>query len=111
MRYSKLLVAALATVASALIAAFLPDSAVTGEEWVNVAIIGVSTIPTFYVANSAAAPVAKTMVASATAILTLLASLITGGMTTTEWAQIAAAVVSAVLVWAVPNRDQYELAA
>ncbi|GAA4845379.1 hypothetical protein GCM10023201_40730 [Actinomycetospora corticicola] len=102
-RYSKTLVAALATVAAAILAAFMPDSVVSTVEWVNVAIIAVGLVPTFYVANSPAAPVAKAIVGAATAALTLLTTLIAGGLTVTEWSQVAAAFVGAILVWAVPN--------
>ena len=104
MRYRKVLVAALATIASAVLAAFMPDSTISATEWVNVGILAVGLIPTFYVANSASAPVAKTVVAAANAGLTLLASFVVDGVVTaTEWSLVAAATIGVILVWAVPN--------
>lgn len=103
-KYSKFIAAVFATVLSAIIAALTGDGIVTATEWTNVAIAGVGALGVFAGANVPGARYTKAILMALTAILTLLASLIVGGLTGTEVMQLVIAGLGAVGVYAVPNK-------
>lgn len=94
-RYAKTIVQALGTIAAAIAAVFVGDGAVTSGEWINVAIIGVGAVHVWAAANYPTFPYAKLWASTATAVLTLAASLITDGLTTGEIAQLVIAALTA----------------
>lgn len=102
-KYTKAIVHALAVIAAAVVAAGVGDGNISPTEWVNVAIIGVGTLAVFAAPNVPGAAYTKSIIATLTAGLTVLASAIVGGVTTVEWYQIAAAALGAVGVYALPN--------
>lgn len=104
-KYAKLIMQVVVTVAAALVAA-LADNVIGSVEWVNVAIIGVGAASVFYAPNIPGAPVTKFVLSALSAVLTVLASAIVGGLQTVEVIQMAIAAAGAVGVYAVPNRGQ-----
>jgi len=103
MNYLKAIAAVVVTVLSAILAATMGNSAIDPTEWVNVAIAGVSACLVFAAPNVPGANVTKAIVAVLLAGLTVAASAIVGGITYTEWIQIAVAAAGAVGVYALPN--------
>lgn len=106
MKYAKLLMQVLVTIAVAVVAALAGDNLVDSIEWVNVAIVGVGAAAVFYGPNIPGAPVTKLVLSALAAILTILASAITDGIQTVEVIQMLIAAAGAVGVWAVPNTGQ-----
>jgi 2-keto-3-deoxy-6-phosphogluconate aldolase len=104
-KYAKFVAIVLATVLSALSAALLGDSVISPNEWVNVAILGVGALGVFAAPNVPGAAYTKSILAVLTAGLTVLASVIIGGVGTAEIIQIVLAGLGAVGVYAVPNRQ------
>ena len=92
----------------------LTDDIITTAELVNVAIIGVGAVATYLAPNlpSGAGSVLKTIVAFIAAGLVALQSFLTGGITTSEWLQIAVAAFAGIGVYVVPNepKKSYDLA-
>lgn len=109
--YSKAAAAVLATVLSGLIAARTGDNTISPQEWVNIALLAVGACSVFAAPNVPGARYTKSVLAVLTAVLTLAANLILGGLDLTEWLQLAVAGLGALGVWAVPNREQFDLAA
>lgn len=105
MRYAKFVAAIVATVVSALIAA-MTDDHVSVVEWVNVAIAGVGACAVFAAPNVPGSRYTKAILAVLTAVLTLLVSLITGGLTPAEVLQLIIAGLGAVGVYAIPNAPE-----
>lgn len=101
-RYAKLAATVVATVLSALVAA-MTDGVVTNTEWINVAILAVGSAGVFAAPNVPHSRYTKAAIAVLTAVLTLLASFITDGLTTAELLQLAVAGLGALGVYAVPN--------
>ena len=101
--YTKALAAALATVISGVVG-YLTDGQVTTVEWINVALLGAGSLAVFTAPNVPGAVYTKSILAVITAVLTLLVSLITDGITVAEWLQLAVAALGALGVYAVPNR-------
>jgi uncharacterized membrane protein YjjP (DUF1212 family) len=106
MKYAKLVVAVLVTLATAVVAALAGDNAVDSVEWVNVAITGVGAAAVFAAPNIPGAAYTKSILAALAAVLTILASAIVGGIQTVEIIQMLIAAAGAVGVYAVPNRGQ-----
>jgi hypothetical protein len=106
MKYAKLGMQVLVTIAVAIVAAMAGDNLVDSIEWVNVAIVGVGAAAVFAGPNIPGAPVTKLVLSALAAILTILASAITDGIQTVEVIQMAIAAVGALGVWAVPNAGQ-----
>jgi len=104
MNYAKALTAVLVTVISAVVAALVGDNNVSATEWVNVAIAGVGACAVFAAPNVPGAAYTKAIIAVLTAVLTLLASYIVDGISTTELLQLLVAAAGAVGVYAVPNK-------
>lgn len=95
--------AIIATILAAVLAAMTGDNTISSTEWVNVAILAVGSAAVFAAPNVPGAAYTKAILAVLTAILAVLASAIVGGVSITEWIQIALAGLGAVGVVAVPN--------
>lgn len=102
-QYAKFFAQVVATVLVGLSAALFGDNTISNQEWVNVAIVGVGAAAVFAAPNVPGARYTKSVLAVLAAVLTVLASVILGGLTTTEWIQIAVAGLGALGVYAVPN--------
>jgi|SRR5437764_1032166 len=104
MNYSKALGMVAATVLSAVLAAMVGGH-ITTTGWINVALAGVGAVSVAIVPNlnAGVGRYAKASVAVATAVLTLLVSLIDGGLTTAEILQLVIAGLGAVGVVALPG--------
>jgi hypothetical protein len=103
MGYAKAFTAVVATILSAVAAALTGDGSISAVEWVNVAVLAVGSAGVFAAPNVPGAAFTKSVLAVLTAVLTLLTSVITDGIATTEWLQLALAALGAVGVFAVPN--------
>lgn len=102
-KYTKAILAVIATIASGLIAALSGDETISNPEWVNVAILTVGSLSVFAAPNVPGAQYTKAILAVLTAGLTVLTSAIIGGVTVTEWLQILTAGLAAVGVYAFKN--------
>lgn len=102
--YLKAIVAFLAAVAGAVAPAL--EGGVSATEWVNVAILAVGAAAVFAGPNIPGARYTKGILAVLAAGLAVLNTVIVGGVTAGEWYQIAAAVIGAVSVVIVPNREK-----
>lgn len=102
MRYAKAGAQVAATVLVTLIP-YLVAGAITPDAWVNVAIVGVGALAVFAGPNVPGAPVTKVVLATLAAVLVALQSVISGGISTAEWLQLALAAFGALGVYAVPN--------
>lgn len=102
-RYTKAILAVVATVVAGLVAALSGDETISNPEWVNVAILAIGSASVFAAPNVPGAAYTKSILAVLTAGLTVLASAIIGGVTVTEWLQIATAGLGAVGVYAFKN--------
>lgn len=102
-KYSKGIVAALAAALVAVGAALTGNNHIDATEWVNVAIAAVGAFQVWWAANVNGAPYVKAGIAAATAGLIALQSYIIGGVTVSDWVQIALAVLGALGVVAVRN--------
>lgn len=104
-KYSKFVAIVIATVLSALTAALVGDNVISPQEWVNVAILGVGAAGVFAAPNVPGAAYTKSILAVLAAVLTVLASVIVGGVGTAELIQMILAGLGAIGVYAVPNKD------
>lgn len=104
-KYWKSILTVIATVITAVVAALSGNSGITAGEWVNVAIAGVGACAVFTGANVPGAVYTKTILAVLAAVLAFLTSAIVGGVSGTEWLQIAVIALGAIGVYAVPNTD------
>lgn len=102
--YWKSVVAVLVAVLSAAQAALFNDQVISSTEWVNVAIAGVTAAAVFAAPNVPGAVYTKAILAALGAVLTVLASAIIGGISPSEWIQIALAALGTVAVGAVKNK-------
>jgi hypothetical protein len=102
MNYGKAIAAIVATVLTALVAAMVGDAIITVVEWVNVAIAGTGAAAVFAAPNVPGAKYTKSVLAVLTGVLMLLTSVITDGITSTEWMQLALAALGALGVYAAP---------
>lgn len=102
-KYSKFFAAVVATVLSAIVVALTGDGIVGATEWVNVAIAGVGAAGVFAAPNVPGSKYTKAVIAVLTAVLTLLASLLVGGLSGSEVLQLVVAGLGAVGVYSVPN--------
>ncbi|MDF2578482.1 MAG: hypothetical protein K0S49_61 [Microbacterium sp.] len=102
--YAKALLYIALAVVGVLVTA-LADELLSVDELVNVAIIGVGAITVYLVPNLPSGPgaILKTLVAFAVAGLVALQSFLTGGVSTTEWLQVAVAAFAGVGVYVIPN--------
>lgn len=104
-KYNKMFAIIVATVLSGILAALTGDNAISPTEWVNVAILAVGAAGVFAAPNVPGATYTKSVLAVLAAVLAVLVSAIVGGISTTEWIQIAMAALGALGVYAVPNTD------
>lgn len=104
MNYSKSWGMVVATVLSAIVP-LLTNGGLTVANWINVALVGVGAISVAIVPNLSAGvgQYAKAAVAVASAVLTLLVSLLPGGLSTAEILQLVIAALGAVGVVALPG--------
>lgn len=105
MDYRKAVAAVVATVLSAILAALTGDQSLSPVEWVNVAIAAVGAAAVFAAPNVPGARYTKSVLAVLAAVLVVLNSAITGGVTMEEWLQIGLAALGALGVYAVPNSE------
>ena len=103
-KYAKFVAIVVATILSAVSAALLGDNIISPQEWVNVAILGVGAAGVFAAPNVPGAAYTKSVLAVLAAVLTVLASVIIGGVGTAEIIQMALAGLGALGVYAVPNK-------
>lgn len=103
-KYAKAFTSAGAVVLSAVLAAYIGDGALTFSEFVNVVVLGTGTVSLAIAPNIPGSKYVKSTLAAVAAVVTLLLSVYSGGVTGAEWAQIGVAVASAFGVYAVPNR-------
>jgi hypothetical protein len=102
-KYSKLIVAVLVTVATAL-SGVLTDG-VTSAEWINVAVAAVGAAGVFAAPNVPGAKYTKAILAVLAAVLSFLVSAITDGISGQEWLQVLILAAGAVGVYSVPNKS------
>ncbi|MEU0469929.1 hypothetical protein ABZ215_38530 [Amycolatopsis sp. NPDC006131] len=104
MNYSKAWGMVLTTVLSAVLP-FLVDGALSATEWITVALAGVGAVSVAIVPNlnAGVGKYAKGAVAIAAAVLTLLVTVIDGGLDTSEIIQLVIAAFGAVGVVALPG--------
>src|SRR4051812_5600388 len=103
-RYVKYVAALVGTVLSALVGA-LTDNVITDTEWINVAIAGVGALAVFTAPNIPGAIYTKAILAALTAVLQLLVSFISDGISASEWLQLAVAALTALGVYQVANTE------
>lgn len=108
-KYAKFIAIVVATVLSGLSAALFGDNVISPQEWVNVAILAVGALAVFASPNVPGAAYTKSILAALTAGLTVLASVLVGGVGTAEIIQIVLAAAAAVGVYAVPNQPTYDV--
>lgn len=102
-KYAKFIAIVVATVLSGLSAALVGDSVISPQEWVNVSILAVGALAVFTGPNVPGAKYTKSILAVLTAVLTVLASVILGGIGTVEVIQMALAGLAAVGVYGFEN--------
>lgn len=105
MNYAKAAAALAATVLSCVLAALTGDGSIDPTEWINVIIAGVGVVSVYVVPNVASgiAQYAKLAVSALTAVLVLAQSMISDGISGTEWIQLALAALGALGVVALPG--------
>ena len=104
MTYAKALAGILGAALSAVAVALTGDNAFSTVELINIAIATATAAGVFYAPNAANAPAAKAVIAGLLAVLTLAVDLIAGGLSATEWIQLAVAAATAGGVYGVRNR-------
>lgn len=109
MKYAKFAAQVIATALAALVAGLLDDR-LDFVEWLNVGVMALGAVGVLGAGNlpSGVWRYTKALVAAASAVLVLWQSLASGGMTQSEWLQLAAAALGAVGVWAVRGPVVYD---
>lgn len=104
-QYLKGFAAVVATILTYVLALTSGNHHLNQTEWINVIIVGFGALGVFISTNFPAGvwKYCKQILAAATAGATVLASVIIGGVTYTEWIQIIVACGMAVGVIAIPN--------
>lgn len=107
-RYAKFGAQVLATVLAAIIAG-LVDDRLDFTEWLNVGVLALGSVGVLGAGNlpDGVWRYTKAIVAAASAVLVLWQSLASGGMTTSEWLQLAVAALGALGVLAVKGPTVY----
>jgi hypothetical protein len=102
--YAKALLYIALAVVGVLVTA-LADETLSTAELINVAIIAAGAVTVYLVPNLPTGPgsVLKTLVAFTTAALVAVQSFLSGGITTTEWLQVAVAAFAGIGVYIIPN--------
>lgn len=103
-RYSKFFVQLVVVILAVVAASLAEAPGMTPTEWVNVAILAMGAASVYCATNLPAGIWAytKTIFAAGFAALTALSSVMTDGVSATEWWQILAAVLGALGVLAAP---------
>lgn len=103
-RYLKFAVQVVIAAITAIVAA-AADDVIDAPEWINVVIVALGAVAVLGAGNlpSGVWAYTKTIVAAATAGAVFLQSAISGGVTTSEWLQLALAVTGALGVAVVPG--------
>ncbi len=101
-KYTKTIVMFVATVLGFVGAAL--TGGIIPTEWVNIAILSTGAAAVFTAPNVPGANYTKAILTVFTAVLTVLASVIIGGVTPGEWYQIGAAALGAVSVYGLKNQ-------
>ncbi len=106
--YAKSLLYVALAVVGVLVTA-LSDDVVSTAELVNIAIIGVGALGVYLVPNlpQNVAKYGKTIVAFIAAALVALNSFLDGGITASEWLQIAVAAFAGIGVFIIPNEPKF----
>lgn len=94
--YWKSVVAVIIALLSAAQASLLGDEVISSNEWVNIAIAGVTAGMVFAAPNVPGARYTKAILAVLGGSLVVMSSAIIGGITTSEWIQILLAGAGAV---------------
>ncbi|HEV2781363.1 MAG TPA: hypothetical protein VGX25_18425 [Actinophytocola sp.] len=102
MNYSKALAALVAAVLAAIVPALSGDNRIDATEWVNVAILTLGAAAVFAAPNVPGARYTKVVLAVLTAAATAAASLISDGISLTDWLQLALAALGALGVYQLP---------
>ena len=102
-KYAKMAAQVAATVLAALVPILSLGAGVTADQWINVAIIGAGAAAVFTAPNVPGATYTKEALAVLTAGLTVLSSVIAGGITSAEWIQIILATAGALGVTGARN--------
>ena len=102
MKYSKCVLAIVATVLTGIVGAYT-DGQVTNVEWINIAIMGVTACAVFAAPNVPGAMYTKAVLAVLGAVLAGLASFITDGISQSEAMQLGVIALGALGIYAVPN--------
>jgi hypothetical protein len=99
-QYWKTIIPALATILTLIAPLALGSQRATGSDWINVAIMAFGTIGAWVATNMSEgiARYTKEIIGALTAGLVLLSSLLSNGITGQEWAQVALAVIMALLL-------------
>lgn len=102
MNYGKAIMAVIAAVLAALAAALSGDNRVDATEWVNVVILAAGAAAVFAAPNVPGARYTKVILAVITAMAAVAASVITDGISLTDWLQLALAGLGAIGVYSAP---------
>lgn len=107
MSYAKSAAMVVATALTALVAAWT-DGRITANEWINVSIAAVTAASIFAGPNVPGARYTKSILAVLGAVLIALTSMISGGISGPEFAQLVVVALGAVGVYAVRNAPATE---
>lgn len=109
-RYLKFVVQVVIAAITAIVAA-ASDDIIDAPEWINVVIVALGAVAVLGAGNLPTGVWAytKTIVAAATAGGVFLQSAISGGISTSEWLQLALAILGALGVAAVPGPKVREI--
>lgn len=102
-KYARSFVAVAAAAVGALVAAKTGDGRVDASEWVNVVLMSAGAAAVFAAPNVPGAAYTKTILAVITASATVAVSLVSDGVSLTDWWQIAAAALGALGVLFAPS--------
>lgn len=101
-KYARSLVAVLAAIVGAVLAAKTGDGKVDSSEWANVVLAAAGAAAVFTAPNVPGAAYTKTILAVITAAAMAAVSLVSDGISLTDWWQIAAAALGALGVLFAP---------
>lgn len=103
-KYNKSIAAVVGAIISAVVAALAGDNSINADEWILIAIAGTSAASIFTAPNVPGSRYTKAILAALMAVLSALTAMITDGVTTAEWFQVALSVLTALGVYEVANK-------
>lgn len=106
-QYKKAVVGALGVVLSAVLAALVGDAHIDFSEFVNIIILAAGAVSLGVAPNVPGSRYVKAILAAVAAAATVLVSVYSGGVSTTEWVQIAVAAGTAAGVFKARNVGDY----